>query len=164
MTESINEPVFAVPCCNQVDGNRYDEMATLPRLIVEASVAPPEDTMGRIEATIHLELDTGSEITMIPADSVRNMHLRSEMIVVKGFSGKMSLAKCSMVSFKSSSLDFESDIPVGLMRSPCGLVGRDVLNRRILVLNGPGKCWCCRSKPCDIHSEQGEYEEAEVAK
>lgn len=160
MTEPIDELCSATWRCERVDENHYDETVTPARLLVQASIAHPKDM--KEAADVQMELDTGADMTVIPLESVKNMKLPSGFIAMEDFNGRVTLVRNPTVRLKCPSLSFDGEISVLVMNSPRGIIGRDILNERILILNGPAKCWCCKSKLCDVDAEQLHSEDEEV--
>jgi len=87
-------------------------------------------------------IDSGSDLTLIPGSSIDELNIeidQNESYELLGFDGHRSMAKSVQLelvflgrTFKGRSLVVDSE---------SGILGRNVLNRFALLLDGPGLSW-----------------------
>ena len=87
-------------------------------------------------------IDSGSDITLIPETSIAEFGVElvlSEQVELKGFDGEVSVANSVEIDLAFSGLIFRGRLPV--INSPIGILGRNVLNRFKVLLDGPRLSW-----------------------
>jgi hypothetical protein len=87
-------------------------------------------------------LDSGADVTLLPQSAVQRLGVASQQaegIELVGFDGRRSTAPVVRVdlgllgkTFKGRYLTFDQE---------CGILGRDVLNHLVILLDGPASSW-----------------------
>jgi len=97
-------------------------------------------TDARETAKVLAQLDTGADKTVIPAEFVDQLLLRpAGLIAVAGLGGEVAQERVYPVRLTVDGLD---TIPIPVLANPGEpwvLLGRDVLNRYRIVLDGPNQ-------------------------
>jgi len=87
-------------------------------------------------------LDSGADLTLIPemviADFGQDVRL-DKSVELESFDGRVSQAKSVEIDLIFPGLTFRGNVP--LINSPVGVLGRNVLNRFAIFLDGPNLNW-----------------------
>lgn len=97
---------------------------------------------GRTVTDIRMLIDSGADVTLIPAivaDQLALMAEPGEMVEIMGFDGTVSRASVAKLEMFFLNKTFRGRFLVSHQES--GILGRDVLNLVILILNGPELLW-----------------------
>lgn len=110
-----------------------------PAPVAKVKLRNPDDATSLVEAS--LLMDTGADITLIPAQAVRRLGVspmgkRYELL---GFDGSASTAEAVTLDLVLLGRRFRGQYL--LCEQPSGILGRDVLNHLCLVLDGPAGAW-----------------------
>jgi hypothetical protein len=86
-------------------------------------------------------IDSGADLTLIPQRSVRELGLRDEPIdgFLEGFDGSTTPARAVNIEVHFLDYIFRGLFPV--TEDELGILGRNVLNRFSLLLDGPRLTW-----------------------
>jgi len=87
-------------------------------------------------------LDSGADVTLLPARSVRQLGVDLESAVkyeLIAFDGSISIAHAIFVDLHFLKRIFKGRFLV--INQEYGILGRDILNHLFLQLNGPKKVW-----------------------
>lgn len=120
---------------------RYDsEQFDPPAPVIEVMLRNPQT--GESLADVRLLLDTGADVTLLPMNAVNRLGLKPESehrYELVGFDGQRSFADSAVLDMK-----FLANIFRGrylLTSDETGILGRDVLQYLIVVLDGPANEW-----------------------
>ncbi len=115
----------------------YNRQLEPPAPCAYVSIARP-DNAAIVVANLPAQLDTGADITVVPAEIVERLQLvQLDQVAVGGFGGHVMLAATYLVRLSLHSFDAIT-IPVLADRDENAiLLGRDALNRYRLLLDGP---------------------------
>jgi hypothetical protein len=118
------------------DSDLFDPPAPLARVTLRA--VPSRKTVTNVPMLI----DTGSDITLISeaaiADFGQDIRL-DKSVKLESFDGHISEAKSVEIDLIFLGLTFRGNVP--LINSPVGVLGRNVLNRFPILLDGPRLNW-----------------------
>jgi hypothetical protein len=119
----------------------YDEVLFDPPAPL-ARVTLRDPTTGATILRVPMLLDSGADVTLLPQSGVQRLGVVSEQageIELVGFDGRRSTAPIVRVdlillgkTFKGRYLTFDQE---------CGILGRDILNHLVLLLDGPALTW-----------------------
>lgn len=118
------------------DSNLFDPPAALARVTLRAI------HNGKTVSDVPMLIDSGSDITLIPEASIADLGLdlaSNEQVELEGFDGGVSVANSLEMDLVFLSLTFRGRLPV--INSPVGILGRNVLNRFSILLDGPSLNW-----------------------
>ena len=88
-------------------------------------------------ATILAKIDTGADGSIIPEDLVQNLNLIDfDEIVTVAFNGRLEKQPSYLIDLAVAGRTF-TDLEVVAAPIPYLLLGRDVLNQLVMILNGP---------------------------
>jgi hypothetical protein len=92
-------------------------------------------------ADVPMLIESGADLTLIPRRCVRELGLRDEPIdgFLEGFDGSTSPARVVNIEVHFLDYIFRGLFPV--TEDECGILGRNVMNRLSLVLDGPRLTW-----------------------
>jgi len=92
-------------------------------------------------ADVLMLIDSGADLTLIPQRCVRELGLRDEPIdgFLQGFDGSTSPARAVNIEVHFLRYIFRGLFPI--TEDECGILGRNVINRLSLVLDGPRLTW-----------------------
>lgn len=120
----------------QYDRQQFDPPAPVAKVIVR--------TLDRTRAVIDVAMliDSGSDMTLIPRICADHLELPSEIvdrIRLQGFWGGDKPAEVVQAELLFLGRNFHGHFP--LIDGPFGILGRNVLNKLSLVLDGPRLDW-----------------------
>src|SRR5437764_10874715 len=114
------------------DSDLFDPPAPLARVTLRA--IPSFKTV----TNVPMLLDSGADLTLIPemviADFGQDVRL-DKSVELESFDGRVSQAKSVEIDLIFPGLTFRGNVP--LINSPVGVLGRNVLNRFAIFLDGP---------------------------
>ena len=116
---------------------KYNRQLSPPAPCVYVSLGRPDDINLSIR-DVPAQLDTAAYMTAVPMAVVEQLQLvQLDQTAVAGFGGHVSVAPIYLVNLAIN------DFPAGLVRvladrdEPFVLLGRDILNRHRVLLDGP---------------------------
>jgi hypothetical protein len=118
------------------DSDLFDPPAPLARVTLRAIQTR------KVIADVPMLIDSGSDLTLIPEASVAELgpHLGSDKAVeLQGFDGRVTSARSVELDLIFLGITFRGRLAV--VDSPVGVLGRNVLNRFALLLDGPNLNW-----------------------
>lgn len=118
------------------DSNLFNLPAPLAR--VSLRVSP----IGNMVSGVPMLIDSGSDLTLIPERSINELNLdldQNESYELTGFDGHSSVAKSVQLDLVFLGRIFRGRFVV--VNSESGILGRNVLNRFALLLDGPRLSW-----------------------
>src|SRR5689334_4937902 len=111
-----------------------------PAPVARVVLRNPEN--GLTVSDVPMLLDSGADVTLIPQTFVSQLGLTidpGEGYELMGFDGKTSVAPAIRTDLMFLKRIFRGRFLV--TDQLCGILGRDVLNHLVLVLDGPGLHW-----------------------
>lgn len=118
------------------DCERFDPPAPL------AMVALLTQDRGRSLSDVAMLIDSGADVTLLPASAVNCLGLDADLqhgYGLMGFDGTKSIAKAVKCGLVLLGQVYWGTYLV--IDDPCGILGRDVLNHMSLLLDGPRLTW-----------------------
>lgn len=118
------------------DAEKFDP----PAPVAHVSVRDPET--GASLSNIPMLMDTGADITLLPASYVELLGLKPVLDVayeIQGFDGESKLA--SMVELELVFLGKKFSGQFLLIDQPIGILGRNILNVLSITFDGPREKW-----------------------
>ena|ERR1700738_2260165 len=118
------------------DSNHFDPPAPLAKV----SLRSPHN--GNFISGVPMLIDSGSDLTLIPEISIDELNLdldQNETYELTGFDGHRSVAKSVQLDLVFLGRTFRGRFVV--VNSETGILGRNVLNRFALLLDGPELSW-----------------------
>jgi hypothetical protein len=117
---------------------RYNRQIDPPAPFVHVAIRRPVEPSGATVENVPAQLDTAADFTTIPTAIVDELQLvpLDEMLVA-GFGGHLTTLPTYLVLIGIRELDA---VPIKVLASkdePYVLVGRDILNRHRVLLDGP---------------------------
>lgn len=107
-----------------------------PRLLVRFIALPHGTTYGPVSALV----DTGADATIVPMDIIRQMKAVAVTLkTVRGYTGGRRSVRTYLVDVEIGSITLPGVEIVGDNAADGILLGRDVLNKLRLLLDGPGQ-------------------------
>lgn len=114
----------------------YNRQVSPPAPFVHVSIRPPNE--GSAEAVIPAQLDTAADLSVIPGRLVDELQLLPlDSVSALGFGGHLMTLPTFLVEIRVRDL---GPVCVKVLASPdepYALLGRDVLNRYTVTLDGP---------------------------
>jgi hypothetical protein len=114
----------------------YNQQVTPPAPFVHVSVRPPRE--GAAEAVVAAQLDTAADLSVIPGRLVEELQLLPlDLVSALGFGGRLMTLPTYLVEIRVRDLE---PVCVKVLASPdeaYALLGRDVLDRFTVMLDGP---------------------------
>jgi hypothetical protein len=120
----------------EYDSNLFDP----PAPVATVSLRAPDN--GNIVSGVPMLIDSGSDLTLIPEESINQLGLdldQNGSYELEGFDGHRSAAKSAQLDLMFLGRTFKGRFVV--VNSESGILGRNVLNHFALVLDGPGLSW-----------------------
>ena len=110
-----------------------------PAPVALVSLAHPET--GRAIHNIPMLIDTGADVTMVPREPLQAIDVETlpQQYTLQGFDGGEATADSAQLSLRFLGKTFRGQFL--LLDQPLGILGRNVLNRLVLVLDGPNLRW-----------------------
>jgi hypothetical protein len=121
---------------NKYDGSSFDPPAPVAR------VALRDAASGTSVSNVPLLIDTGADVTLLPRAGLERMGISAiadQQYELIGFDGTRSFAP--VVSLEMIFLARAFRGRYLLIDGDHGILGRDVLNHLVLLLNGPEEQW-----------------------
>lgn len=90
-------------------------------------------------------MDTGADVTLLPAQAVARLGLRVDpnaQYELEGFDGSRTTAAAVRARLSVGGFNFKGQFLCE--EREIGVLGRNILNRFVLELNGPGLAWTLR--------------------
>ena len=118
------------------DSDLFDPPAPLARVTLRAIQTR------KIITDVPMLIDSGSDLTLIPEASVAELgpNLGSDKHVeLQGFDGRVTAARSVELDLIFLGITFRGRLAV--VDSPVGVLGRNVLNRFAIFLDGPNLNW-----------------------
>jgi hypothetical protein len=113
------------------DRNQFEP----PAPVVTIEIIHP--TQKNIKTFIEMQLDSGSDVTCIPAEINNEIpHLRSGYLVAEDYNGDQVRQTTRFITVKIGQNEFPA-IEALEINGEIGLLGRDILNKYRTILNGP---------------------------
>jgi len=114
----------------------YNQQVTPPAPFVHVSVRPPYE--GATGIIVPAQIDTAADLSVIPGRLVEELQLVPlDSIAVLGFGGLLLTLPTFLVEFRVRGLDPVTVKVLASHDEPYALLGRDVLNRFTVLLDGP---------------------------
>ena len=120
----------------------YDASHFDPPAPVGSGDAPRTRTVERWSPTCQLLLDTGADVTLLPRMAVERLGvplLANEQYELMGFDGSRSFAPVVMLDMLFLRRAFRGRYL--LTEEERGILGRDILNHVMVLLDGPRQQW-----------------------
>jgi predicted aspartyl protease len=103
---------------------------------VHVSVRPP--VAGAVAVTVPAQIDTGADLSVIPGRLVEELRLIPlDSVSALGFGGHLLTLPTYLVELQIRELDPIAVKVLASQEEPYALLGRDVLNRFAILLDGP---------------------------
>ena len=118
------------------DSDLFDPPAPLAHITLRAIQTR------KIITDVPMLIDSGSDLTLIPEASVAELgpNLESDKRVeLQGFDGRVTAARSIELDLIFLGITFRGRLAV--VNSPVGVLGRNVLNRFAIFLDGPSLNW-----------------------
>jgi Aspartyl protease len=114
----------------------YNQQVTPAAPFVHVFLRPPFDGPGEIE--VPAQIDTAADLSVIPARYVEELELVPlDSVSTLGFGGHLLTLPTYLVELQIRDLDPITVKVVASHDEPYALLGRDVLNRHTILLDGP---------------------------
>jgi hypothetical protein len=114
----------------------YNRQVTPPAPFVHVAVRPPYE--GPAEVEVPAQIDTAADLSVIPGRLVEELQLVPlDAVSALGFGGHLLMLPTFLVELRIRQL---APVTVRVLASqdePYALLGRDVLNRFTILLDGP---------------------------
>ena len=112
---------------------KYDESFYPPAPVVMVKVYMP---FSKRTMKVKGKIDTGADITVIPIKIVKDLSLVPVRIIkISGYDGKVSLKPTYLINISIEGFKFDFIEAIATKRENI-LIGRNILNRLIVKLNG----------------------------
>jgi len=118
------------------DSDLFDPPAPLARVTLRAIQTR------KVIADVPMLIDSGSDLTLIPEASVAELGPlpgSDKAVELQGFDGRVTAARSVELDLIFLGITFRGRLAV--VDSPVGVLGRNVLNRFAVVLDGPNLNW-----------------------
>jgi len=115
----------------------YNRQVVPPAPFVHVTISRPNDSTVSA-ADLPAQLDTGADFSVIPSSLVERLQLvQLDQAPVAGFGGHVTLAPTYLIGLSVRPFDAFVVRVIADRDEPFVLLGRDVLNRFEIVLEGP---------------------------
>ena len=115
----------------------YSRQLTPPAPCAYVSISRPDD-LGIIVDNVAAQLDTGADMTVVPSSLVERLQLVPlDQLLITGFGGNVRRVPIYLVSLSVHPFAPIMLRVLGGRNEPIVLLGRDVLNRHRVLLDGP---------------------------
>jgi hypothetical protein len=117
-----------------------------PGPLARVSIRAPNS--GKRIADVPMLIDSGADLTLLPATAVEQLGLdlpNEHDYELEGFDGSKSIARSVKLELAFLTRRFTGRFI--LLDSPCGILGRNVLNHFAILLDGPSLNWEQMSRP-----------------
>jgi len=115
----------------------YNRQVSPPAPFVYAAISRPNDSAISV-TDLPAQLDTGADLSVIPSNLVDQLQLvQLDQSPVAGFGGQLRMAPTYLVGVRIPPFDAFVVRVIADRDEPSVLLGRDVLNRFEIVLEGP---------------------------
>ena len=124
------------------DGQHFDPPAP------SASVTLRNPQTGAFLPDVSLLIDTGADVTLLPRSAVEQLGLTPDATAqyeLVGFDGQRSMAEA--IDLDMTFLDTVIRGRYLLTKETIGILGRDVLNFFVVVMDGPAREWSAPEQP-----------------
>lgn len=118
------------------DANLFNPPGPLARVTLRAIHNP------KTVKDVPMLIDSGSDITLIPEGSINQLGITlspNQRVELEGFVGRGSVADSVELDLVFLGVTFRGRLLV--VNSPIGILGRNVLNRFAILLDGPSLKW-----------------------
>src|SRR2546423_13693341 len=118
------------------DSDLSDPPAALARVILRVVQTR------KIITDVPMLIDSGSDLTLIPEASIAELGVNlgsNKRVELQGFDGRVTLARSVELDLVFLGVTFRGRLAV--VDSPVGVLGRNVLNRFAIFLDGPNLNW-----------------------
>jgi predicted aspartyl protease len=114
----------------------YNQQVTPPAPFVHVTVRPPHE--GSAGVVVPAQIDTAADLSVIPGRLVEELQLVPlDSVSALGFGGHLVTLPTFLVEMQVRELDPVTVKVLASHDEPYGLLGRDVLNRFTILLDGP---------------------------
>jgi hypothetical protein len=115
----------------------YNQQVTPPAPFVHVSLRPPYEGPAGVE--VPAQIDTAADVSVIPARLVAELQLVPlDSVLALGFGGHLLTLPTFLVEIRLRELEPVTVKVLASHDESYALLGRDVLNRYTIVLDGPG--------------------------
>lgn len=110
-----------------------------PAPIARVSLVDPKT--GQTLEDVPMLLDTGADVTLVPAETLRTLGIEAlpEVYALEGFNGTPVTVASVYLCLRFLDRTFRGRFLV--INHSIGILGRNVLNHVVLLLDGPGRDW-----------------------
>ena len=118
------------------DSSQFDPPAPLAR--VSLRVPNRDDAV----TDVPMLIDTGTDLTLIPERFAVELGVeleKNDSYELEGFDGRKTMAQSTQLELVFLRRTFKGRF--GIINSQYGILGRNVLNRFVLILDGPQLSW-----------------------
>ena len=118
------------------DSELFDPPAPLARVTLRAIQTR------KIITDVPMLIDSGSDLTLIPEASIAELEpniVADKLVELQGFDGRVTAARSVEMDLIFLGITFRGRLAV--VDSPVGVLGRNVLNRFAIFLDGPNLNW-----------------------
>jgi hypothetical protein len=114
----------------------YNKQVTPPAPFVHVSIRPPHERPAAV--IVPAQIDPAADLSVIPGRLVEELQLVPlDFVSVLGFGGNLSTLPTFLVELQIRGLEPVAAKVLASHDEPYVLLGRDVLNRFTVVLDGP---------------------------
>jgi hypothetical protein len=114
----------------------YNRQVTPPAPFVHVSLRPPQE--GAAGVVVPAQIDTAADLSVIPGRFVEELHLVPlDSVSALGFGGHLVTLPTFLVELQVRDLTPATVKVLASHDEPYVLLGRDVLNRFTILLDGP---------------------------
>lgn len=110
-----------------------------PAPVARVSLLHPDT--GRAIHDVPMLIDTGADVTMVPREPLQaiGVAMLPQQYSLQGFDGGETVADAAHLSLQFLGKTFRGQFL--LLDQPQGILGRNVLNRLVILLDGPNLTW-----------------------